>query len=177
MKIAQFASRYQYDPELARGMYLYEHRRCFDNIIGYCNTLCYHGKLLPKRGHEESNLMPAMGYLHIDGKGELASSGSRYNLLEAETIAAWLAENQQNIEAHYGKSLHEVVGIVTPLARRYPLSNRRWVNKVSVQARMKSRSPWAPCTLFRERKERLLYSRQSIQNMKMAGLLIAITAC
>ncbi|HCN2391204.1 TPA: AAA family ATPase, partial [Escherichia coli] len=63
MKIAQFASRYQYDPELARGMYLYEHRRCFDNIIGYCNTLCYHGKLLPKRGHEESNLMPAMGYL------------------------------------------------------------------------------------------------------------------
>ena len=116
MKIAQFASRYQYDPELARGMYLYEHRRCFDNIIGYCNTLCYHGKLLPKRGHEESNLMPAMGYLHIDGKGELASSGSRYNLLEAETIAAWLAENQQNIEAHYGKSLHEVVGIVTPFS-------------------------------------------------------------
>ncbi len=116
MKIAQFASRYQYDPELARGMYLYEHRRCYDNIIGYCNTLCYHGKLLPKRGREESNLMPAMGYLHIDGKGEQASSGSRYNLLEAETIAAWLAENQQNIEAHYGKSLHEVVGIVTPFS-------------------------------------------------------------
>ncbi|RCX95082.1 DNA helicase, partial [Escherichia coli] len=86
------------------------------NIIGYCNTLCYHGKLLPKRGREKSNLMPAMGYLHIDGKGELASSGSRYNLLEAETIAAWLAENQQNIEAHYGKSLHEVIGIVTPFS-------------------------------------------------------------
>lgn len=116
MKIAQCASRYQYDPELARGMYLYEHRRCFDNIIGYCNTLCYHGKLLPKRGGEESNLMPAMGYLHIDGKGELASSGSRYNLLEAETIAAWLTDNQQSIEAHYGKSLHEVVGIVTPFS-------------------------------------------------------------
>ncbi|HAI9208655.1 TPA: AAA domain-containing protein, partial [Escherichia coli] len=97
-------------------MYLYEHRRCYDNIIGYCNTLCYHGKLLPKRGREESNLMPEMGYLHIDGKGELASSGSRYNLLEAETIAVWLAENQQNIEAHYGKSLHEVVGIVTPFS-------------------------------------------------------------
>lgn len=116
MKIAQCVSRYQYDPELARGMYLYEHRRCFDNIIGYCNALCYHGKLLPKRGGEESNLMPAMGYLHIDGKGELASSGSRYNLLEAETIAAWLTDNQQDIEAHYGKSLHEVVGIVTPFS-------------------------------------------------------------
>lgn len=116
MKIAQFASRYQYDSELARGMYLYEHRRCLDNIIGYCNTLCYHGKLLPKRGGEESSLMPAMGYLHIDGKGELASSGSRYNFLEAETIAAWLIDNQQNIEAYYGKSLHEVVGIVTPFS-------------------------------------------------------------
>ena len=60
--------------------------------------------------------MPAMGYLHIDGKGELASSGSRYNLLEAETIAAWLTDNQQDIEAHYGKLLHEVVGIVTPFS-------------------------------------------------------------
>lgn len=50
MKMAQFSSRYQYDPDLARGMYLYEHRRCFDNIIGYCNALCYHGKLQPKRG-------------------------------------------------------------------------------------------------------------------------------
>ncbi|WP_263629931.1 AAA domain-containing protein, partial [Escherichia coli] len=46
----------------------------------------------------------------------LASSGSRYNLLEAETIAAWLTDNQQDIEAHYGKSLHEVVGIVTPFS-------------------------------------------------------------
>lgn len=98
---------------------------------------------------EESNLIPAMGYLHIDGKGELASSGSRYNLLEAETIAAWLTDNQQDIEAHYGKSLHEVVGIVTPLALRYRPSNRRWVNKASVQARMKRRSRWAPCILFR----------------------------
>ncbi|HFU3773128.1 TPA: AAA domain-containing protein, partial [Escherichia coli] len=139
MKIAQFASRYQYDPELARGMYLYEHRRCFDNIIGYCNTLCYHGKLLPKRGREESNLMPAMGYLHIDGKGEQASSGSRYNLLEAETIAAWLAENQQNIEAHYGKSLHEVVGIVTPFsAQVYTIKQALGKQGISTGANEKS---------------------------------------
>lgn len=27
-----------------------------------------------------------------------------------------MAENQQNIEAHYGKSLHEVIGIVTPFS-------------------------------------------------------------
>lgn len=116
MKIAQFASCYQYDPDLARGMYLYEHRRCFDNIIGYCNELCYHGKLQPKRGDDQDTLFPAMGYLHVDGLGQQANSGSRYNALEAETIAAWLAANQQTIENHYKQPLHRLVGVVTPFA-------------------------------------------------------------
>lgn len=116
MKIAQFNSRYHYDPDLSRGMYLYEHRRCFDNIIGYCNTLCYHGKLQPKRGTENESLFPAMGYLHIDGKGVQANSGSRYNAFEAETIAAWLTAHKEEIERHYDKPLHKVVGVVTPFS-------------------------------------------------------------
>jgi len=116
MKIAQFNSRYHYDPDLARGMYLYEHRRCFDNIIDYCNTLCYHGKLQPKRGIDNKTLFPAMGYLHIDGKGIQSNSGSRYNAFEAETIAAWLMTCKEDIERHYDKPLHKVVGIVTPFS-------------------------------------------------------------
>ncbi|CAK9883839.1 MAG: hypothetical protein XXXJIFNMEKO3_00213 [Candidatus Erwinia impunctatus] len=116
MKVAQFNSRYHNDPALARGMYLYEHRRCFDNIIGYCNTLCYHGKLQPKRGTEKDTLFPAMGYLHIDGKGMKANGGSRYNSFEAEMIAAWLAVHREDIERHYGKPLHHVVGVVTPFS-------------------------------------------------------------
>lgn len=116
MKVAQFNSRYQYDPDLARGMYLYEHRRCFDNIIGYCNTLCYHGKLQPKRGEEKETIFPAMGYLHIDGKGMQANGGSRYNDFEAKTIAAWLAVHKEEIEHHYGEPLHKVVGVVTPFS-------------------------------------------------------------
>lgn len=116
MKVAQFNSRYQYDPDLARGMYLYEHRRCFDNIIGYCNTLCYHGKLQPKRGEEKRTIFPAMGYLHIDGKGMRASGVSRYNAFEAEMIAAWLAAHKDEIERHYDKPLHELVGVVTPFS-------------------------------------------------------------
>ncbi|WP_312282616.1 AAA domain-containing protein [Pseudescherichia sp.] len=116
MRVAQLASRYQYDPELERGMYLYEHRRCFDDIIGYCNALCYHGKLQPKREDKSSTLLPAMGYLHIDGKGELASSGSRYNMLEADTLAAWLLDNRERIESHYRKPIQQVVGIVTPFS-------------------------------------------------------------
>lgn len=116
MKVAQFNSRYQYDPELARGMYLYEHRRCFDNIIGYCNTLSYHGKLQPKRGPANKTFLPAIGYLHIDGKGIQANSGSRYNTFEAVTIAAWLAEYKEKIEHHYNKPMHKVVGVVTPFS-------------------------------------------------------------
>lgn len=116
MKIAQFSSHYHYDQDLARGMYLYEHRRCFDNIIGYCNSLCYHGKLQPKRGIENETLFPAMGYLHIDGKGMQANSGSRYNSLEAETIAAWLAVHKEKIEEHYDKPIHKVIGVVTPFS-------------------------------------------------------------
>ncbi|HCP26779.1 MAG TPA: DNA helicase [Pantoea ananatis] len=116
MKVAQFNSRYKYDPDFARGMYLYEHRRCFDNIIGYCNALCYHGKLQPKRGEEKETIFPAMGYLHIDGKGVKANGGSRYNAFEAETIAAWLAAHKEDIEAHYGEPLHKVVGVVTPFS-------------------------------------------------------------
>lgn len=116
MKVAQFNSRYQYDPDLARGMYLYEHRRCFDNIIGYCNTLSYHGKLQPKRGEEKETIFPAMGYLHIDGRGMKSKGGSRYNAFEAETIAAWLAAHKEDIERHYHKPLHKLVGVVTPFS-------------------------------------------------------------
>lgn len=116
MKVAQFNSRYQYDPDLARGMYLYEHRRCFDNIIGYCNTLSYHGKLQPKRGEEKETIFPAMGYLHIDGRGMKSNGGSRYNAFEAETIAAWLAAHKEDIERHYDKPLHKLVGVVTPFS-------------------------------------------------------------
>lgn len=116
MKVAQFNSRYQYDGDLARGMYLYEHRRCLDDIISYCNRLCYHGKLQPKRGNKNNALFPAIGYLHIDGKCLRAHGGSSYNRLEAEIITTWLVAHKENIEHYYKKSLAEVVAIVTPFS-------------------------------------------------------------
>lgn len=82
MQVAQFNSRYQYDPKFERGMYLYEHRRCFNNIIGYCNSLCYNGKLQPKRGMEKGTIFPAMGYLHIDGRGMKPNGGAVITLLK-----------------------------------------------------------------------------------------------
>lgn len=114
MRIAQCTTRFHYDPDLARGMFLYEHRRCFDEIIGYCNELCYRNKLIPRRGAASKNGLPAMGYLHIDGLCQPGSGGSRVNRLEAETIAAWLAANKDELEAKYGKRLDQIVGVVTP---------------------------------------------------------------
>ncbi|AIO68599.1 AAA domain-containing protein [Burkholderia oklahomensis] len=122
MRAAQNASRYHADPELERGLYLYEHRRCYDEIIAFCNTLCYRGKLLPRRGPapvreaHAPDCLPPMAYLHIDGICESLPTGSRRNLLEAETIAAWLAANRAMLEAQYQAPLARIVGIVSPFA-------------------------------------------------------------
>lgn len=115
MRVAQCASSYHYDPELERGMFLNEHRRCYDDIISYCNRLCYKDKLAPKRGARPAGPgLPALAYLHIDGLCEERNGGSRFNTLEARTIAAWLKANQATLEARYARPLREIVGLVTP---------------------------------------------------------------
>lgn len=123
MRVAQHVSRYHQDADLARGLVLHEHRRCFDEIIGYCNDLCYAGKLKPLRGAKAgatgdgADGLPAMGHLHVDGLCEALPGGSRRNLAEAETIAAWLGEHRTKLQAAYpGRPLGAIVGIATPFA-------------------------------------------------------------
>lgn len=119
MRIAQNASRYHYDRDLTRGLFLYEHRRCLSEIIGYCNQHYYHGKLIPSRDENKypSQVdLPAMGYLHINGMCAQGKSGSRQNKVEAETIAAWISEHREMLEQAYGEPLHKVIGVVTPFA-------------------------------------------------------------
>lgn len=118
MRIAQYASPYRYDADLSPGLYLYEHWRCYDPIIDYCNALCYKGKLLPRRGAPRAGApaLPPMGYLHIDGMCRKSQGGSSFNTLEADTIAQWLAANRAQLEARYGKPLREVVGVVSPFS-------------------------------------------------------------
>lgn len=123
MQIAQRTSRYHYLKEAEPGMYLREHRRCYDEIISFSNDLCYQGLLIPKRGEADSdNLFPPMAYLHIDGRAEAPPAGSRCNALEATQVAAWLSENREKIETYYqhlhddykDKLLEDLIGIVTP---------------------------------------------------------------
>ncbi len=119
MQIAQQVSPYQIPADngvvYERGMFLAEHRRCVPEIIGYCNTLAYNGRLRPLRPSLTHYPWPHLGYVHV--KGDMAfESGSRRNEREAQALAAWIADNQAAFIAHYGRPLDDVLGIVTPFA-------------------------------------------------------------
>jgi hypothetical protein len=133
MRIAQRQCHYHQFPRLQRGLYLTEHRRCYDDIIGYCNTLVYQGILEPLRGNPQRH-MP-WGILSMVSVEEPSRSygGSRGNPGEAKRIVQWLAAEREHI-LHYarqtnpklvGKSDEEVlktsVGIITPFSKQATL--------------------------------------------------------
>lgn len=136
MRLAQLACRVSPWPELDPGLWLFEHRRCHDEIIEYSNALCYRGKLRPRRGAAPSDaLLPAMGYLHIDGKAVRAGN-SRSNPTEAQTIAAWIAQNRSSLEARYNRPVEQIVGIVTPFgAQVRELRRACSASKITVSGR------------------------------------------
>lgn len=144
MRIAQQACAYHY---LRRqrgttggpaGMFLDEHRRCFDEIIDYCNALCYDGLLTPKRGaapaprqtdtasRPESGDRPTLrlaqlqplSYWHIDGQCQMQGT-SRVNETEARAISQWITEHAEALVARYQEgdtpvALSSLVAVVTP---------------------------------------------------------------
>jgi hypothetical protein len=118
MRLAQESCQVSPYAELEKGLYLFEHRRCYDEIIGYSNALCYKGKLRPLRGPVPADAMlPGLGYLHVDGRAMQVGS-SRANPLEARTIAAWLDANRLELESRYKARLEQIVGVVTPFGRQ-----------------------------------------------------------
>ncbi|MFV0245231.1 MAG: AAA domain-containing protein [Qingshengfaniella sp.] len=118
MRLAQHACKIAPWPDLDRGLYLFEHRRCYDDIIGFSNALCYTGKLRPMRGPAAQDApLPALGYLHVEGRA-FNSGGSRANPVEARTIAAWLEDSRTLLEDCYGRPLEQIVGVVTPFGQQ-----------------------------------------------------------
>ncbi len=104
-----------------KGLFLSEHRRCYDEIIDYCNNLVYKGNLQPMRGkgQEDKKLAiknwPQMGYKQIDTEYSRRKGNSRSNRLEAEQIAEWLKNNFKFIVNAYSKESEEnLIGIITP---------------------------------------------------------------
>ena len=119
MKVAAKCCRYEKFE--AKGLFLSEHRRCYDEIIDYCNLLIYKGNLQPMRGKGKQDgkraigQWPQMGFKQIDSQHSSKKGTSRFNPLEAEQIVAWLQANYALIAAAYPDEKQEnLIGIITP---------------------------------------------------------------
>ena len=104
-----------------RGLFLSEHRRCYDEIISYCNDLVYKRKLKPKRGKGADdkayklNKLPQMGYNQVESEYSNKRASSRYNKNEATEISKWINENFDMIkEAYPEENIKNLLGIITP---------------------------------------------------------------
>lgn len=127
MKMAQNACNFKEKEITEKGVILVEHRRCYDEIINYCNVLAYSGKLIPLKGKAKSDLLfPPMYCIHIEGNST-TSNTSRHNQNEVKAIVNWLVKNKTIIEEKYG-NIENAVGIITPFvgqknSLRYALKN------------------------------------------------------
>ncbi|MDP9955044.1 hypothetical protein J2X97_000681 [Epilithonimonas hungarica] len=124
MKMAQNASGFKETGLHEKGVLLTEHRRCYDEIINYCNVLAYDGQLVPLRGKAQSDLLFAPMYcIHVEGQSTKNNNGSRFNSNEAKEIVDWLIKNKISIEKKYGP-IEKAVGIITPFTgQKYLLQN------------------------------------------------------
>jgi hypothetical protein len=124
MKMAQNASGFKETGLHEKGVLLTEHRRCYDEIINYCNVLAYDGQLVPLRGKAKSDLLfDPMYCIHVEGQSTKNNNGSRFNQNEAKEIVEWLTKNKISIEKKYGP-IEKAVGIITPFTgQKYLLQN------------------------------------------------------
>lgn len=117
MKMAQNACEFETPLSNTRenGLILLEHRRCNDEIIGFCNELAYGGELKPMKGiASEAQLFPSMMAYHIEGVSE-RKYNSRYNLNEVKAIISWLVNNKEAIQNAYDvEAIESILGIITP---------------------------------------------------------------
>lgn len=113
--------------EYEHGLFLSEHRRCYDEIIGYCNDLLYNGKLKPMRGtafNEKNPLViknsldkaiQPMSYVQIDSDKSEKVGTSRINKKEASEIVNWIRCNFNNLCTSYNDTGEdEVLAVITP---------------------------------------------------------------
>ncbi|OYD08795.1 DEAD/DEAH box helicase [Paludifilum halophilum] len=128
MKVAQQISQFG-KPDYLGGMLLTEHFRCAEDIIQYCNTLCYDKQLVPCKenpapGEEPYGDLPRLGFLHIEGIAENVS-GSWENHREAATIAWWIHQMKDEWTQQGRRQLKDIIAVVSPyrqqafLIRRY----------------------------------------------------------
>lgn len=119
MKMAQACSSIKQPGQKSPGVNLLEHRRGYDEIISFCNELCYESKLIPLRGPKPPTIeghlpLPPLGFANIPGKSSVTRQGSRVNELEAKILARWIGDHASSLVRLTGKALSEAVAVVTP---------------------------------------------------------------
>ena len=127
MKVASLSCPFE---KFGKGLFLSEHRRCYNEIVQYCNELVYEGCLEPLRGFartDEKNVLgeylPPMGYKHIESAVSERRGTSRQNIVEAEEIVCWIERNFSVLYEKYKAYVDskgdefkpkEILGIITP---------------------------------------------------------------
>ena len=124
MRVAAQSCPYE---KYGKGLFLCEHRRCYDEIINYCNDLVYKRRLQPCRGKSTEDCarpdvmtqFPVMGYFDIPTDRSKKIGSSRENQAEAKQIAIWLQSHYREICDGYAaleKPVPEkdVFAIITP---------------------------------------------------------------
>jgi hypothetical protein len=113
MKMAQNSCDYQIRNLPERGVILLEHRRCYNEIINYCNRLAYMGVLKPLKGNSpRDHIFKPMILIPVSGNS-IEKYNSRVNVSEVEAIAEWLVKNKAKIMNQYSE-FEKSVGIITP---------------------------------------------------------------
>ncbi|MDY5274003.1 MAG: AAA domain-containing protein [Arcanobacterium sp.] len=130
MKAAAFASRFSFGHGQP-GLFLSEHFRCHQQIIGFCNDLLYDGLLKPNRslkGYKLADItdIPDPFLFHeVPGSVDLRSGSSRKNDVEAEAIAQWIVDNfafffdlynTQEPDSNKKVAAENLIGVVTPFS-------------------------------------------------------------
>ncbi|MFC4076170.1 DEAD/DEAH box helicase [Salinithrix halophila] len=136
MKIAQHVSQFG-KPDYLGGMLLTEHFRCAEDIIQYCNTLCYDNQLVPCRknpipGKELYGDLPRLGFLHIEGIAE-HTGGSWENHREAATIAWWIYQMKDEWTKQGQRRLEDIIAVVSPYRKQAILIRRYLKDEYDIQ--------------------------------------------
>lgn len=126
MRMAKTSCKFQFNDKI-RGLFLQEHRRCYDDIISYCNELIYNGLLIPMRNNDEKksnkcrildyDKYPVMGLYSIESECSIQQNTSRINKNESRQIAQWIKRNYKEIFSLYLETNPEtILSIITPFS-------------------------------------------------------------
>lgn len=131
MKVAALSCPFE---KYGKGLFLSEHRRCYNEIIEYCNDLVYEGNLEPLRKSARADnsyvlkaYLPPMGYKNIESSVSQRYGTSRQNIVEAGEIVLWIEKNFPILYEKYkfhaenkGEEFKpkEILGIITPFKRQ-----------------------------------------------------------